>query len=153
MTMASFTHYKRLPVLGLAVAALCLVWLAWRAPAIGLTEMVLVLIVTGIGGGVQFPVTTVAVQNAVDPRDMGVATGVLAFLRALGSSIGIAIIGAVGAAGGVTVAMAGQSVGAAVATTPGSAFSGVFLTAAACTALGCAMLALMPELPLRGSKS
>jgi EmrB/QacA subfamily drug resistance transporter len=153
-TMARITHYKRLPLAGLGVGALGLAWIALRAPVLGFLECELVLIIVGIGSGLQFPVTTVAVQNAVDPRDIGVVSGVLAFLRALGSSIGIAVVGAVGAASGIAVSMAETGLaGAAGVVTPhmsGSAFSPVFATASLSLALGFVMLALMPELPLRG---
>ena len=150
-TMARITHYKRLPLAGLTVGVAGMAWLALQAASVGFWETEIVLIVVGIGSGLQFPVTTVSVQNAVDPRDMGVATGVLAFLRALGSSIGVAVVGAVGAASGITVSMAEP--GTAAATMPhmsGAAFAPVFAAAACSLALGFVMLALMRELPLRG---
>jgi len=89
------------------------------------------------------------VQNAVDPRDIGVVSGVLAFLRALGSSIGVAVVGAVGAASGIAVGMAepGAVIDQHVS---GAAFSPVFATASISLALGFVMLMLMPEKPLRG---
>jgi hypothetical protein len=115
---------------------------------------VLMLIVIGFGSGVQFPVTVVAVQNAVDPRDMGVATGVLAFLRALGSSIGVAVVGAVAAGSGIAAGLAGHggAVAGAAAVVPlsGAAFTPVFLAASLSLAIACAILTQMPELPLRG---
>jgi EmrB/QacA subfamily drug resistance transporter len=153
-TMARVTHYKRLPLIGLALGSAGLAWLAFRADAVALLEFEIVLILVGIGSGQQFPVTTVAVQNAVDPRDIGAATGVIAFMRALGSSIGVAVVGAVGAASGITVSMreAGADTAAAAAThhLPGSVFAPVFIAASISLALGFVMLALMPARPLRG---
>jgi len=94
------------------------------------------------------------VQNAVDPRDIGVVSGVLAFLRALGSSIGVAVVGAVGAASGIAVGMAETGAGGGIVPVvqhlSGAAFSPVFAAASISLALGFAVLALMPELPLRG---
>ena len=147
-TMARIPRYKRLPLAGLAVACGAMIWLGLRAPVLTLLETELVLIIAGIGSGMQFPITTVSVQNAVDPRDMGVATGVLAFLRSLGSSIGVAVVGAVGSAAGIAAGLAGG--GAASPHTPGSAFTPVFFAASISLALAFAMLTLMPELPLRG---
>ena len=49
----------------------------------------------GLGIGPLFPDPTVCVQNAVDGRDMGVATATLAFLRTLGSALGVAAFGAI----------------------------------------------------------
>ncbi len=148
-TMARIPHYKRMPLVGLAVGCLGLAWIAWRAPVLGFMECELILILVGIGSGLQFPVTTVSIQNAVDPRDIGVATGVLAFLRALGSSIGIAAVGAVGAASGIAVGM-GEAGATAGQHMSGAAFTPVFAAASVSLALGFAMLALMPELALRG---
>jgi EmrB/QacA subfamily drug resistance transporter len=100
-TMAQVVHYRRLPVAGLGVSIAALVALALFAGTLPLWTVEGLLICIGLGSGAQFPVTTVATQNAVDPRDMGVATGVLGFLRALGSAIGVAAIGAVGSAAGI----------------------------------------------------
>ncbi len=152
-TMARIRHYKRMPLAGLAVGCLGLAWIAWRAPVLGFMECELFLILVGIGSGLQFPVTTVSVQNAVDPRDIGVVSGVLAFLRALGSSIGIAVVGAVGAASGIAVGMGEAGGGGLLPAVPhmsGAAFAPVFAAASISLALGFAMLTLMPELPLRG---
>ena len=151
-TMARIAHYKRMPLAGLAVGCAGLAWISYRAATLGFVECEAVLILVGIGSGLQFPVTTVSVQNAVDPRDIGVVSGVLAFLRALGSSIGIAAVGAVGAASGIAVGMgeAGGGVAPGVQHMSGAAFAPVFAAASVSLALGFAMLALMPELPLRG---
>ena len=151
-TMARMTHYKRLPMAGLAVGAVGLLWLAFRAASIGFWETEILLTIIGMGSGMQFPVTVVSVQNAVDPRDIGVATGVLAFLRALGSSIGVAVVGAVGAASGIAVSMAetGTADAALSAHVPGAAFAPVFVAAACSLALGFLTLSTMRELPLRG---
>ena len=45
--------------------------------------------------GLTFPVTTVSVQNGVDQQHLGVATGMLTFLRSLGSALGVAVLGAI----------------------------------------------------------
>jgi len=149
-TMARVAHYKRLPLAGLAVGIIGLAWIAWRAAVLGFWECELLLIAVGIGSGLQFPITTVSVQNAVDPRDIGVVSGVLAFLRALGSSIGVAVVGAVGAVSGISVSMADTGGAVSPQHVSGAAFTPVFAAASISLALGWIMLALMPEKPLRG---
>jgi predicted MFS family arabinose efflux permease len=151
-TMVRFQHYKRMPLIGLGVSALCLGALAWFAPVIGVAETELLLIVAGIASGMQFPVTTVSVQNAVDPRDMGVATSVLAFLRSLGSAIGVAAIGAVGAASGIVVGRAegGALDASSTIAAHGSQFTPVFAAAAMSLVLSFCSLLMMEERPLRG---
>ena len=145
---ARVTNYKSLPVLGLAVAAVALAWIAWRAPTIGLWEFECVLIIVGAGAGLQYPVTTIAVQNAVDQRDLGVASGLLAFSRALGSSIGVAAVGAVGAASGIAINDASSASG--LVAVPAGTFTPVFAAAAVAVAISWVMLWRMPMLALKG---
>lgn len=52
------------------------------------------LVVLGFGMGLTFPNTTIAVQNAVDMADLGVATSTANFFRNMGSTFGAAIMGA-----------------------------------------------------------
>ena len=71
----------------------------------------------GIGTGTAFPVSTVSVQNAVDKAHLGVATGVLTFLRTLGSALGVAMLGAIALGyglplGGEAVEMSGHAASA-----------------------------------------
>src|SRR3712207_6565722 len=68
--MTYMTHYKRLPLIGLGVAAVVtalLVWLADRLPLYGVEVMLGVL---SIGLGTLLPVSTVAIQNAVEPHQL-----------------------------------------------------------------------------------
>jgi predicted MFS family arabinose efflux permease len=51
--------------------------------------------ITGVGMGVFFPVQTLAAQNAVARNRIGVGTGVITYLRALGQTLGVAIVGTV----------------------------------------------------------
>ena len=51
------------------------------------------LFVTALGMGTVMPVTTLAVQTAVEPRMLGVATAATQFIRSIGSTVGTALIG------------------------------------------------------------
>ncbi|HSX36584.1 MAG TPA: MDR family MFS transporter [Patescibacteria group bacterium] len=53
------------------------------------------MFVLGLGIGQVMPVLTLAVQNAVDRRDLGTATSSVVFFRTIGSSLGAAIFGAI----------------------------------------------------------
>lgn len=53
------------------------------------------LAVLGVGLGLQLPTATVAIQNAVPAKHLGVATGVAAFSRSLGSAMGAAVLMAI----------------------------------------------------------
>lgn len=155
-TMPKVTHYRRLPVLGLCLSIAALAVLAAFAGTLPFWAIEGLLIAIGLGSGAQFPVTTVATQNAVDPRDMGVATGVLGFLRALGSAVGVAVIGAVGSAAGIGNALVMHAVGGVTEVAPaagenlGSAFAPVFWACALSLVASVALLSRMPERALRG---
>ena len=49
----------------------------------------------GLGIGSVMQVTLLVVQNAVEHRDLGVATSATQFFRSMGSSFGVAIFGAI----------------------------------------------------------
>jgi len=53
------------------------------------------MLVLGIGLGLVMQVLVLAVQNAVDPQDLGVATSAATFFRSIGGSFGVAIFGAI----------------------------------------------------------
>ncbi|MCW2829705.1 MAG: transporter [Aeromicrobium sp.] len=53
------------------------------------------LFVFGAGLGLAMQLLTVIVQNAVDPRHMGIATSTITFFRTLGGTIGASLFGAV----------------------------------------------------------
>lgn len=53
------------------------------------------LYVFGAGLGFSMQLLTVIVQNAVEPRNMGIATSTITFFRTLGGTIGAALFGAV----------------------------------------------------------
>jgi EmrB/QacA subfamily drug resistance transporter len=54
----------------------------------------LFMLLTGIAGGLQFPTSLVGAQNAVEARDIGVATSTLALFRSLGGAVGVACLSA-----------------------------------------------------------
>ena len=62
-------------------------------------ELTLAMVVLGIGLGMAMQQYTLVVQNAVARSDMGVATSSTQFFRNVGSTVGIAIYGAVMANG------------------------------------------------------
>ncbi len=52
------------------------------------------MLVVGFGIGIVMPASLVTVQNAAERRDVGVATGTLLFLRAMGAALGSTLVGA-----------------------------------------------------------
>ncbi|ODN70886.1 MDR family MFS transporter [Methylobrevis pamukkalensis] len=151
--MARIRHYRRLAVGGSVLAVCALGAMAATAADASFWAMEVMTFVAGAGIGTLFPVATICVQNAVEPKDLGVATGTLSFMRALGSAIGVAALGAVLLGHGVVEAI-GEGAGvsqAAERTAAGAAFTTLFLAAVASQLLGLCFLLMMRELPLRGA--
>nr|WP_281354576.1 MDR family MFS transporter [Pseudomonas akapageensis] len=128
----------------------------------------LFMLLTGIASGVQFPTSLVGTQNAVEPRDIGVATSTTNLFRALGGAMGVACMSALLLAMLQDASLAQASVaGLGVEGTSGNAllqglnaasgsieltitFRHLLLASAAISLLGlCAALAL-PDKILRG---
>lgn len=94
MLMAKLGHYRRLQLAGTIILPLAMAFTAYT-PA---SSTLLVILCTSLGGfaiGLLLPTSTVAAQNAVEHRHLGVATGVISFSRSLGAAIGIAVLTAV----------------------------------------------------------
>jgi EmrB/QacA subfamily drug resistance transporter len=153
--MVHVEHYKRMPLIGVVVAILCLGPLAIWPASTPIWLVLVLLMVIGAGLGTLFPVSTVCLQNAVVRSQMGVATGAANFFRALFSALVVAVLGAIvlGGLGGVT----GMSVEILARSASGAelafAFRFVFMACALVLAFGMAFLIAMEQRPLRGPPS
>lgn len=150
-SMARFEHYKRPPVIGLAGSVLSLAVLSLVPASFPLLAKIPFFMVIGIGMGMILPMTTVCIQNAVPLHQLGTATGVSNFFRALGGAVMVAVLGAVlmsGLGGGATGDIAELTRGVDTAVLH-HAFSWVFATAGIAQAIGLACLLSMRQLPLR----
>jgi EmrB/QacA subfamily drug resistance transporter len=94
-SIARTGRYKRFPLAGLAGMAAGLVLLAALAGERSQVATGIGLAVFGLGFGMVTQVLIVAVHNSVDRRELGIATAVTGFFRALGGAVGAAILGAV----------------------------------------------------------
>jgi EmrB/QacA subfamily drug resistance transporter len=147
-------HYKRLSLVCMTLAIAATAYLSWR-PESSLWVVIAVLALVGTGVGSVFPLSTVCIQNSVEPHQMGTATGVMNFFRALCASLVVAIMGAIMLAGFGVAAGRGGSADALIAAgnVPGEAadvFRWVFAAAAAFLLVGLVALIRLPERPLRG---
>jgi EmrB/QacA subfamily drug resistance transporter len=89
-------RYRLWPILGSALGAVGLLGLSFlddsgRGLAVGLVAMTIL----GAGLGMIMPTSTLAVQNAVDWQDLGIATSMVTFFRSLGGVVGLAAFGAI----------------------------------------------------------
>jgi len=147
LNMARVRRYKIMGYIGLPGAVASLAALSALAPHLNFWGAEALILVYGLGLGTLFPTLTVSVQNAADPRDMGAATATLAFVRNLGSALGVAVFGAVIFAYGLGEPGADMHADAVTAAT---AFRVAFALMAVSTLVCLVFFAAMEETPLRG---
>ena len=145
--MARTGRYKRFPIAGLALMTAALVLLAASAGETSRLATDLALAVFGLGFGMVTQILVVAVQNSVERRELGVATAVTGFFRALGGAAGAAVLGAVFAAQAGT--RASEAAGSALRSDVIDGVQAVFLVAAPLAALALLVVLRLPELPLK----
>ena len=168
-------RYKIFPVVGTAIVSLGLFLLSRMTAETSTLAASGIMLVMGLGLGMVMQVLVIAVQNAVQYADLGVATSGATLFRLIGGSVGTAVLGAIFAARLENVlprllpasAANEASAGAAITTemlaslSPeirsayANAFaislSTVFLVATAVALLGFLLAWLLPEHPLRST--
>ncbi len=88
-------RYKIFPILGTGLGVLGVAGLSQMSPDTSRLYSSASMLLLGLGMGMTMPTVVLAVQNAVDWKDLGVATGATTFFRSLGGAIGLAAYGAV----------------------------------------------------------
>jgi hypothetical protein len=148
----SLRRYKWMPLAGYSTSLLALAGLAVQPDALPFPAVLALLALTGAGIGTVFPISTVCMQNAVAPAQMGIATGTANFFRRLFSALVVAVLGAIilGGLGGETGASLEDLARTASAPALAHAFRLVFLACMLVVGFGMAFLIAMEERPLRG---
>jgi len=88
-------RYRPFPIVGTAIATIGMALLTQLNVHTSTVATSLYMLVIGFGLGMVMQVLVLAVQNAVPPRDMGVATSGSIMFRQIGGSVGIAAFGAI----------------------------------------------------------
>lgn len=167
-------RYKMFPIIGLACATSALFVMMWALSAgAGLLTIESALALFGFGFGFVMPNLTVAIQNAVDSNELGMATATAGFIRSLGGAFGVALAGTIvsaqllymrlssGVEGGTRLLVergiqqiAQLPIGQRdiVLASYRSAISSIFLVGATVTLVACAITIFLPEIPLRSAR-
>jgi MFS family permease len=148
-------HYKRLPLAGLVLAAAGCLVLAFFAQDMSLLVVDAILALVSVGMGAMLPVTTVAVQNAVEPHELGTTTAAIGFFRQLGGALLVAVFGAV-VLGANALPAPGEGTAALLGAARGdlsARFGWMFVVAAVAFGLAFVMLLMMEERPLKGRQA
>jgi EmrB/QacA subfamily drug resistance transporter len=165
-------HYRAWPIAGTAVACVGMLALSTMDAGTSTSLSALEMLVLGLGLGMVMQVLVLAVQNAVDYEDLGVATSGATLFRSIGGSIGTAILGTIFtnrlddllAASGAATADVGALDPSALAKLPAAAHDAfidaftdaldlVFLVAACVVAVAFLFTWLLEERPLRTTVS
>ncbi|WP_438274837.1 MDR family MFS transporter [Nitrobacter sp.] len=151
-TMTHAVHYKRVAIIGTGFAAVIAAILA--VVAMPLWPLLTLLSLFAFGLGTTFPVSVVALQNAVARPQIGTVTGAMNFFRALASSFTVAAFAAIllmMLGSDISISQEGghpfHAISASDLTT---AFHYVFAAAAAMLAGTALLLMRMEERPLAG---
>ncbi len=166
-------RYRIFPIVGSAMMAAGLFSFSTLSPATTTLVLALEMFLVGAGLGCIMQVLVLAVQNAVDYEQLGVATSGATLFRTIGGSLGTAILGAVftaqltgnlhaafPAGGGAGAVASGRVQPGQVAGLPAAvkvpylhaftdALNTVFLAAAGVAVLAFALSWFIPERPLR----
>jgi EmrB/QacA subfamily drug resistance transporter len=168
--IARWGHYKPFPIAGTLLLVAGFLLMSTMDPGTTAWTRALYVLIVGLGLGLVMQVLVLAVQNAVDYRDLGVATAGATFFRSIGGCFGVAICGAVFTnrlahelsqvsdlpasvgSGRVTADSVAQLPAAAKTVFLGAyadALTTIFLVCAPIAALAFALAWLLPEKPLR----
>ncbi|MCG7230285.1 MDR family MFS transporter [Corynebacterium minutissimum] len=86
-------HYKRYPIIGLAITAGALFWMSQLTADTSLVQLGAEFLVFGIGLGFVMQVLVLIVQNSFPIALVGTATAANNFFRQIGSAIGASLVG------------------------------------------------------------
>src|SRR6185369_5074109 len=93
--ISRFGRYKLFPIVGTAVGSAGLFLLSQLSPDSSALYAAGAMLVLGLGLGLVMQVLVIAVQNAVDFGDLGVATSGATLFRLVGGSLGTAVLGSI----------------------------------------------------------
>jgi EmrB/QacA subfamily drug resistance transporter len=85
------SRYKQWPVIGSSLMVVGLVLFHYIGADTPIWQTMLIMPIFGIGLGFNMQPVVLAVQNAVNPRQIGVATSSVTFFRQMGGTLGAAV--------------------------------------------------------------
>lgn len=93
--VAATGRYKMFPIAGLVCNLIGMLLVSTVTSQTPLVLAGAYMFLSGVGLGLVLPVMLVAIQNAIEPRDLGTGTASISFFRSMGGSFGVALFGAV----------------------------------------------------------
>jgi EmrB/QacA subfamily drug resistance transporter len=93
--ISKFGKYRMFPIFGTGVITFAFWLFSHIAVDTSRIALGIWMLILGVGIGSVMPVLTLAVQNAIERKNLGTATSSVVFFRSIGSSLGAAIFGAI----------------------------------------------------------
>jgi EmrB/QacA subfamily drug resistance transporter len=84
-------QYRQFPIIGCGLLIVSLFGFHYVGADTALWQTMILMLFFGLGLGCNMQPLTLAVQNAVPPRDIGVATSSATFTRQIGGTLGVAV--------------------------------------------------------------
>jgi EmrB/QacA subfamily drug resistance transporter len=131
---------QRVLLAGQAVIAVALLLVATgpaRADYLG--NLFAPMLLLGLGGGLCFPSLSMLAMSGVDPRDAGLASGLLNTTGQVGGALGLAVLATLSSSRTASLAAHGDSAGAALS----GGFHAAWAVAAACVVVCIALTATL----------
>lgn len=160
-------RYRMFPIAGTLLMSVGLGLMSLLGPDTSIWFVLGAMVVLGLGLGLVMQVLVLAVQNAVEYRNLGVATSGATLFRFIGGALGVAGAGTIFNVGLTSQLAATLPAGASLATTPAAiaalpeglraiyhaayaaGLQPVFMAAAGLSVLAFVLAWAMPEVPLR----
>lgn len=93
--ISKIDRYRIFPIIGTSLITFAFFLFSHITATTPRFELGVWMAILGLGIGQVMPVLTLAVQNAVERRDLGTATSSVVFFRTIGSALGAAVFGAI----------------------------------------------------------
>ena len=93
--VAMLKRHQAVTIVGAIILIIGVFLMTQMTASTSLFETTRNMVIAGIGIGIFFSVVTLAVQNALPRTRLGVGTGAMNYLRLLGQTLGVAIVGTV----------------------------------------------------------
>lgn len=94
-SIARLVRYRTVTIAGTLIMTAGVALLARMTARIHPVTVAVIVAVAGLGMGVLFTATGVAVQNSLPPTHLGVGLGIVRYLGGIGGTLGVTIVGAV----------------------------------------------------------
>ncbi len=95
LAISRLARYRAITIVGAVVMTAGVLLLTGMTLTTGVVTVAVFVALAGLGMGVLFTATSVAVQNSLPPTHLGVGFGIVRYLGQMGGTIGVAIVGTV----------------------------------------------------------